>query len=166
MYWFCSLELHPHPAASRGPGAGPSSPTLYPDMLQKPGLGLVPAPAPAPAPFPAPLPASSTSRHLPPPPLLKPLPFLASTYAVAYLKKRRRVEHLVQAFVSPLSYWNQKFLRAETMSPCLCYLTLSFLSNAAASERGSGGGANVLHSTFLPTSTEQPETALSLPELS
>lgn len=91
-------ELHPHSSASRGPGVGPSSPTPYPDTLQKPSLGLVPAPASAPALLPAPLPAFATSHHLLPPPLLRPLPFLASTYTVAYLKKMQTCGAPCQGF--------------------------------------------------------------------
>lgn len=78
------------------------------------------------------------------------------------------MEHRAQAFVTlGLSATGTNLLLAEMMSLCLALLGPV---QQLQKERGSGGGAKVIHSTFLPISTEQPGkhsgAARSLPEQS
>lgn len=137
---------------------------VLPDMLQKPGLGLVPAPASAPDPLPELLPAFANSSLLPQPPLLRPAPFTSGFHINICLPgkcRRRWCGTPCPGFC----------LTSQLLEPQLPasrdYVSVShpFVSNAAASERGSGGGANVIHSTFLPSSTEQPRNTVGLPSL-
>lgn len=145
------LELHSHPSASHGPHAGPWS-LFHTDTLQKPAWGSVLLLWKTPASFPALLPAYTNSSHFPPSPHKQSLTWKMQTTAM---------EHPAQAFchTSPLSYWNQ-FPVSRGVSP-ICVQCSSFR------ERSWRWG-QVIHSTFLPTSTEQPGkysgAALSLPE--
>lgn len=138
---------------------------VLPDMLQKPGLGLAPAPASAPAPLPGLLPAFANSSLLPPPPLLRPLPFTSGFNINICLpgkcRRRRRCGAPWPGFCLTSQLLEPQFPASRD------YVSVShpFVSNAAASERGSGGGANVIHSTFLPSSTKQPRNTVGLPSL-
>ena len=68
----------------------------------------------------------------------------------------------------PLSHWNQSLVQISRGGVSVPH---SFVSSPAAAERASGGGASVIHSTFLPASQRaaweiQWGCPLSLPERS
>lgn len=136
------------------PNAACRSPTSYGDTLQKPGHRAGSSPLP-------PLHSSScfpsrdctrSTQDSPLPPSPLPAAFRLCCPPLAYLGSARdsvRGPRPGFCHMWPLSNRN---LTLVQMSRDAVSVPHAFVSSSAAAERASGGGASVIHSTFLPAS--------------